>query len=533
MVRSEVRSRRYVLPPPPPPVELSPCFRAIMIHSTRALFGLHNQVQTLLTTLQSMAVSLESISFTRCQDSLHCNNGPLHPCRDIQLGDDLCRLGRTLLALVAHEDDLRSTLTSIRQKCNIVSPINHLPDEVLVQIFQHLLSSPNFYQPQDRLINVTKISGVCKRWRSVCVGAAAFWGPLHSLGSPLTELCIIRSRDHPIHINLRGSYPRSNLVPFSQVVCDAIVHWQTLSLDFNIFDSAESLFRLFVTQCERFPSVAPRLQNLSLSYQGSFSTLTESSSGAFQALISASPHLRTLELSRFHLDPFVPHFICLTSLSIANTSIKPSYLDHVLTTCTQLRKLTLVYLLDLVPLEPSAGIPIILPHLEEVTARGCSPHIHAHICNFLGTPALQRLSIAASIHPRLTFDAGLAAFMRRNPCATIVLSHFLGSSVAETFPSLSHVRKLIICFTTPSPQVSRHILNLIPGGSFPNLAEMHIEALASPTLDLEGFLERRSVAFGTPFPLPISMTFSWPLRYAVEQMESDRKWLNERVHLRC
>lgn len=249
-----------IRPPPPPPSRALLSFHAIMIRSSKALFDLHNQLQTFLTTLNRVAVSLESAAFTQCDYR--------DPYGDIQLGDSLCRLRRTVASLAAAENDLQSTLACVERKCNIMSPINQLPDEVLIQIFQLLIPSPHSHESRHRVVNAIKFSSVCRRWRDVCVGAAAFWGPLHSLRSPLAELCILRLRGHPIHINLSASFNGSNLIPFSQVVYDATVHWQILSLDFIHCKNAESIFRFFLTQCEKFPSVAPRLQKLSLFHKG-------------------------------------------------------------------------------------------------------------------------------------------------------------------------------------------------------------------------------------------------------------------------
>lgn len=134
-----------------------------MLHSTCGIVELFNQLDTLLTALRGVASSLNKIEFKNCQDTSHSH--PRNLC-DTQIRDGLSRLGHALPALLAHDDERRSIHTAIHDRCNIVAPIDHIPDEIIVHIFQ---LPPVSDQGCDASV-IIGVSGVCQWWRAIAVG---------------------------------------------------------------------------------------------------------------------------------------------------------------------------------------------------------------------------------------------------------------------------------------------------------------------------------------------------------------------------
>jgi len=100
--------------------------------------------------------------------------------------------------------ELRHTILSHR---NDQIPINRLPVEILVLICKLTLPpDPEFTTPDnERVFCVTKLTHVCRHWRSVLVSSPVLWTSFHVVKSApkFVAECLQRSRTSPIHVSFK------------------------------------------------------------------------------------------------------------------------------------------------------------------------------------------------------------------------------------------------------------------------------------------------------------------------------------------
>ncbi|KDQ14665.1 hypothetical protein BOTBODRAFT_32415 [Botryobasidium botryosum FD-172 SS1] len=101
-------------------------------------------------------------------------------------------------------------LSEIRSRRNQLSPIHHLPNELLSAIFEHArydAGDPTVYLHSSQLDTrkpiqaLLKISGVSRLWRDIIRGCPALWAALPPPSAPeLLEIFLARSKTAPLEI---------------------------------------------------------------------------------------------------------------------------------------------------------------------------------------------------------------------------------------------------------------------------------------------------------------------------------------------
>lgn len=493
-----------------------------MLHSTRAIVELHDQLDTLLTTLKSIASSWNKIGHHNCQDASHSRPSNLY--NDTPMLDGLSRLGRTLPALLAHEDELRSIHRAIHDRCNIVAPINHIPDEIIVWIFQ-LLPIPD---RTNEVSVIIRMSGVCRRWRTVAIETPILWSRirLHYLARPhyIGRLCLERSKACPLHVSLREH--DDDLL---RLVVSAVSRWETLKLTGVPLKYIPHVFSLFLSIIDDLQH-PPRLKSLKLNAQSE--SWTPESTVLFSRFMSTCVDLRVLRLVELH-PPVIPELVNITHLTLCyrERPLPIHVLARTLATCPRLVTLKLRHM-HWKWKDASQYSTIILSDLEELVIHDLLPPTFTYVCRHLVTPNLRSLSIANEKMPE-EYDADFALLLQRNSAIrTLRLASPLYKIAKEALASLTSLDAVSIGWY--EHYCACKTLKSLPGHLFPRLSELRIRSFPNGLmLEIENFLNARREAFDTQFPLPLSLSFNCgKTSDLTEQMERDRVWLSERVQLR-
>ncbi|KAF8549858.1 hypothetical protein OG21DRAFT_537565 [Imleria badia] len=190
--------------------------------------------------------------------------------------------------------------TNLRSQGNTLSPICHLPPEVLATIFIHCASDYHYLDRVDQLLELVtqacnahvpswvNVSYVCRYWRAVALDCPTLWAYHFVTSLRWTEELLARSQQASLKIRILLQYTESlwwslveRLMNHTDRIQEFILHWVPKSRVDQIFHGVSSH--------------APRLQILQIEVD---SRSVPSTSRWDSALFRGdTPALRTLDLS--------------------------------------------------------------------------------------------------------------------------------------------------------------------------------------------------------------------------------------------
>ncbi|KAI0359852.1 hypothetical protein OH77DRAFT_1419186 [Trametes cingulata] len=229
------------------------------------------------------------------------------------------------------------TSTSI-ESAEAVRPIDRLPAELLITIFQHVQLLYGWPNPSDyrRALLWLRFTWVCHRWRSVALGARLLWAAIYShYEFESTDwLSAFLERAAGANLDITLHY-LEDLVPTLEVIFAYADYVQSLTLILSAYDKHR-----FPALAQSFPALMPALEQLVIDYNHD-----ESGWESFAEMLPAHgrfPRLRHLTLSSFNFPWTSPVYTCLCSLVIDYPPEKLSFTQFliILQACPRLESLT-------------------------------------------------------------------------------------------------------------------------------------------------------------------------------------------------
>ncbi|KAF6758141.1 hypothetical protein DFP72DRAFT_888203 [Ephemerocybe angulata] len=182
-------------------------------------------------------------------------------------------------------NELKDEICALHLLHNTFAPINRLPPEILSRIF--VQSAAECRQDSLSWIQVTH---TCHHWREVALDCAALWSHISFVNPAFTKVMLARSKNAPLHVDLRTSYTRTTPVIYEALseVLDQGSRLRSIAID-NVTNSRRSgmlHLRRFLSKCK----TAPVLEELRLR-----TSLDHCLNSGF--LQGGSPTLKHLEIS--------------------------------------------------------------------------------------------------------------------------------------------------------------------------------------------------------------------------------------------
>ncbi|KAG8984716.1 hypothetical protein FRB90_005152, partial [Tulasnella sp. 427] len=112
----------------------------------------------------------------------------------------------------------------------ISTTVNSLPDELLLDIFRNIIPQ------QKRMKDLVRLSGVCRRWKSIIEDVSTLWSWIDGEdGLPFVQKSLQLSRDAPLDIKFETKsweISRDDVDPalFLSEVLTSIARWKSLTL---------------------------------------------------------------------------------------------------------------------------------------------------------------------------------------------------------------------------------------------------------------------------------------------------------------
>ncbi|KAI0668747.1 hypothetical protein C8Q78DRAFT_1045849 [Trametes maxima] len=266
------------------------------------------------------------------------------------------------------ESVLSNVLLQLRSHMNVMTAVDRLPPEILLNIFErvtrHAGSGGGMYLNSKRRKRVPTrllltLTHVCKKWRDTAINAPALWTHIDDYKQPQLDTFLVRSRQAPLSIHILAK--RSG--PAAAGVLNA--HGQRFKrLDITLQSGGDYILQLLTFK-------APILQCLTITTEGRHSQLvigTDHSPLLFHDLVC---NLRALAIvglySWFPANQF-PH---LTHLYLAEiTGFTGDLLHHITTLLSNTPILQFLHVGGLRPKASSTGVThtVSLPALRSLVS---------------------------------------------------------------------------------------------------------------------------------------------------------------------
>ncbi|TFK81746.1 hypothetical protein K466DRAFT_327740 [Polyporus arcularius HHB13444] len=241
----------------------------------------------------------------------------------------------------------------LRRLWNSFLPVNQLPNELLVRVFQ--LSAVDYELWPCRLrrdMIWVRLMLVCSYWRDVACAAPTLWGTIGITGNvpEWLNLCLDRSANTKLHIHLSKPSPE-----MMQAVAAHAERIEAISI--SCPDQSRTLSQTF------FHRPMPILQDLSISATDRDTRIT------LQMLSAHYPALSSLHLSHGELPSDIHLYAGLRELILSDcgygSSPTLSQFLAALRASTRLERLIIANVLDgLSGRDVSGFLPVALPHLS-------------------------------------------------------------------------------------------------------------------------------------------------------------------------
>ncbi|EDR00631.1 uncharacterized protein LACBIDRAFT_313105 [Laccaria bicolor S238N-H82] len=279
-------------------------------------------------------------------------------------------------------------------------PFNHLPDELVNEIFLHCASSP-IEICGDPPCTLWSLAQVSQRWRTIALSESNLWtcitADLDVLPRAVVQSnqrthallnffrgCLHRSRDRPLYLRVKA-YRRLPplLFPLTDLCLAEAHRWQTVSLHFSVISK--------LRQSQGQLSLLKALSLNWLEYRPAF---------PINAFI-ASPQLTHLTLCKLHrpLGSLILPWNQITHFESIVLRYGAGELDKILMSMPLLEELKMVCGMLLFPMsDHNATIkPISLPHLRSLHVSGCEEALDQILIS-LHTPSLKHFALKITNH---------------------------------------------------------------------------------------------------------------------------------------
>ncbi|KAA1474116.1 hypothetical protein DENSPDRAFT_313634 [Dentipellis sp. KUC8613] len=275
---------------------------------------------------------------------------------------------------------------AMRYSRNKIAPINTLPPEILVRVFQELNLSPGKHRRRhsggsSSTLGWMIVTHVCHHWRQVALSTPLLWKKIcFTLGADCTKQMLLRSRQAPIVFEQHYSNPTFDIKPDVPTIVQLIPRTQVLSLKAG----SEPLKSLIPALRDS----APLLESLEL--HSVKAMRNEENTGALTLpqgiFASSTPRLRRLVLYDIGLPWPSPVLNGLTHLEVRfsesnkerdthnDTERANSLLDSLAKLGPSLETLILVHHHVTVSMGEEPTVP--LPHLRQLSLEGKPADCH-------------------------------------------------------------------------------------------------------------------------------------------------------------
>jgi len=323
---------------------------------------------------------------------------------------------------------------------NSVTPISHLPAEILSRIFELVLEDERQGEQTHSLPQKPRLTQVCSHWREVALDTPKLWSYIDSdYGKAANAAYFTRSKQSPLHVVLKRPAPASFGYP-------GPTKWSTIQTEVHKVARESHRLKLFQLRCEDaspaelsalFSRPAPLLEDLALypieaaeesggdglEVRGQYSTTVFAQNGHLGNLFGGkAPKLQNLLLS-------------MVALPWASTLFGP-----------QLSRLTLHDLPSQV--RPSAHeVLSLLQRTPQLTHLSISSIAPVNV----GTPFDDEISVPLNHLTDARLEAESAWALRK------VLSHLVAPNVWNMLAS---------CVLSPGPQPIFTLIQPPPASSF-------------------------------------------------------------------
>lgn len=154
-------------------------------------------------------------------------------------------ISRTEHLLATHDDRIADAQAALDAQRNILSPIRHIPVEVLTEIFQWCLDVGQDYHEVVPLKGQLLLTAVCSNWRKLALSTPSLWASI--------SIQISLKKCHPSPDLIQLWIQRSSLHPLSFSIQEELQLEEFADSPSEI--SCRTILRLFVPAYERWASV--------------------------------------------------------------------------------------------------------------------------------------------------------------------------------------------------------------------------------------------------------------------------------------
>ncbi|RPD52398.1 hypothetical protein L227DRAFT_617846 [Lentinus tigrinus ALCF2SS1-6] len=191
----------------------------------------------------------------------------------------------------------RQTATDEQQSKSVWNasvPVNRLPPEILLEIFQVLQAITedvhDVWMVPSSYVFWPRLSHVCRAWRDVICNSAQLWRDIHVKGDlQWVELCLSRSREAPLHIFFHSGATLPD-------ACDILSNHRHRIKTVVVFDTAPDTVSCLT---QFFQPSMPMLEEFSLD---AFNTFSDATCFSDSDIFPLLPALHTLRLGYAHID---------------------------------------------------------------------------------------------------------------------------------------------------------------------------------------------------------------------------------------
>ncbi|KAI0055554.1 hypothetical protein BV25DRAFT_166386 [Artomyces pyxidatus] len=273
-----------------------------------------------------------------------CGSARLAILETMLSGTDTEGIDGSYRRLDAEISDLACVLSWVRMRRNRLSPISHLPPEILVHIFS-FDTTPNDGSPTYHLMHITH---VCRRWRSVAIGCPSLWGRINlGVDHRWKKVMLARAKAVPLSILLERPQDKMTEDDIALVV----QHFPRIR-NLHLLNRMKDDVALTSKLHERLTTPAPLLESFCLGIR--YANHEEWPTLPQNIFSGHAPRLRQLTVENFAYFPWQsPVLSGLVHLCISSPSLPLPFqshpLDKILDAFERMPALRLVHLLSCLP----------------------------------------------------------------------------------------------------------------------------------------------------------------------------------------
>ena len=328
--------------------------------------------------------------------------------------NELTETRAELEQLKKQEQQVRAAVRAQKTKLQelirqVPAPINRLPNEVLLRIFQFFIQSSN----------ILTLGAVSYRWRDVTLQCPSLWSTIkvtQGRSTSLLEAQVARSAGLPLKIDICNIYYLNAML---DILIPCAVRWQSLTIQgYASYYGTSALTRLNDYEYPSLTHVSIR------DIRGEFTDISYFYS-------RQCPHLEYLELESYSSTLQVPHSVTFFSLHLTGMELSKVVQGPSL---QKLTSLTISRWEERVELKPNS---IQLPLLEKLACTG-EGELNG-LLQAIVAPNLIDLQHESRLRDRVDGDM-LTKFPNITSLVLSRVEHFsFGGVVAFRFPAIRHV----------------------------------------------------------------------------------------------